>query len=95
MNSEKSEIRNVDWNLPGNIKEVIAKVNAIRKANPALQSTRNLRFLPVDNEFFLAFVKYDGAVEKVLIVVVNLDLHHAQAGWIDISIEDFRVADDQ
>lgn len=94
-NSEKYEIRHEDWNSPGHLKEVIAKLNSIRRENPALQSTLNLCFLPVDNEFLLAFTKNDEASGNFLIVVVNLDLHHTQSGWIDVPIEDFGLSDDQ
>ena len=46
-----------DWNQPGNIKEFVARVNAIRRENPALQQFRNLQFLPADNEQILFYAK--------------------------------------
>ena len=39
LNSEKYEIRTRDWHAPGNIKEFIARVNAIRRENPASASS--------------------------------------------------------
>jgi starch synthase (maltosyl-transferring) len=57
LNSEKYEIRTRDWDKPGNIKPYIAALNRARRANAALQQTRNLRFLAVDNEHITAFVK--------------------------------------
>ena len=57
LNSEKYEIRTRDWNKSGNIKPYITALNLARRANPALQQTRNLRFLHVDNAHITAFVK--------------------------------------
>ncbi|NIP71628.1 MAG: hypothetical protein GWO16_00705, partial [Gammaproteobacteria bacterium] len=37
LHSEKYEIKVRDWNRPGNIREFIARVNAIRRQHPALQ----------------------------------------------------------
>ena len=43
-NNEKYEIRVRDWNAPSNIKDYIARLNAIRRAHPALQLYTNLSF---------------------------------------------------
>ena len=45
-NSEKYEIRIRDWDKPGNIKDYIADLNRIRRDNPSLLQTSNLRFVP-------------------------------------------------
>ena len=57
LNSEKYEIKVRDWNQPGNIKEFIARVNSIRRENPALQEFLNLRFLTTDNDQILFYSK--------------------------------------
>ena len=57
LNSEKYEIKIRNWNAPGNIKPYIAALNQARRANPALLQTRNLKFLPVDNDQIVAFTK--------------------------------------
>ena len=49
LNSEKYELRHCDLHAAGSLKELIARVNRIRKENPALQSNRNLRFHGTDN----------------------------------------------
>ena len=43
------QIRQRDWDKPGNIKGYIAQLNQLRRANTALQQTSNLRFAQVDN----------------------------------------------
>ena len=49
LNSEKYEIKHWDLEKPDSLRELIARVNRIRRENPALQSDRSLRFYPVDN----------------------------------------------
>jgi starch synthase (maltosyl-transferring) len=70
LNSEKYEIRTRDWNAPGNIKDYIARLNRIRRANNALQQTANLQFLQVDNDKVMGFLKQsidgDNAVACVI-----------------------------
>jgi starch synthase (maltosyl-transferring) len=81
LNSEKYELKRWDLEHAESLAPLIAKLNAIRKANPALQSDWSLRFHPVDNHQLLAFSKKEGANE--ILVAVNLDPHHRQTGWVD------------
>jgi starch synthase (maltosyl-transferring) len=69
--SEKYEIRVRDWDAPGNIKDDVARINQIRRENPALQTWRNLRFLPASHESVLFFAKSAGT--NTLFIAVNLD----------------------
>ena len=46
-----------DWNKPGNIKSYIGRSTGIRRGNPALLQTSNLRFAQVDDEEVIGFVK--------------------------------------
>ncbi|MGA7387011.1 MAG: alpha-1,4-glucan--maltose-1-phosphate maltosyltransferase [Pseudolabrys sp.] len=57
INSEKYEIRTRDWNMPGNIKDYLARLNQIRRDNGALRQTANLQFLHVDNNNIVGFLK--------------------------------------
>jgi len=60
INSEKYELKTRDWNKPGNIKDYLRGINEVRRANPALQQTNNLRFLPVDDGNVIGFLKEAG-----------------------------------
>ncbi|MBI4083077.1 MAG: alpha-1,4-glucan--maltose-1-phosphate maltosyltransferase [Candidatus Lambdaproteobacteria bacterium] len=73
LNSEKYEIKVRDWNAPGNLNALIAKVNAIRRENPALQQLVNLRFLPADSDQMLFFAKWDAEGSNRLLIAINLD----------------------
>ncbi len=73
LDSEKFQYKVWDWDRPGNIKDYIARINAIRRENPALQELENLRFYPADDDSVLFYGKstLDGA--NTIFVVVNLD----------------------
>jgi starch synthase (maltosyl-transferring) len=57
LDSEKYEIRVRDWDAPGNIKPLIAALNGLRAARPALQLYDNLRFEAVSGERTLFYRK--------------------------------------
>ncbi|HLX37433.1 MAG TPA: alpha-1,4-glucan--maltose-1-phosphate maltosyltransferase, partial [Candidatus Binataceae bacterium] len=73
LNSEKYEIKVRDWHAPGNIREFIARVNEIRRANIALQDFANLRFLETDSDQILCYAKSSRDKGNVIIVAVNVD----------------------
>jgi starch synthase (maltosyl-transferring) len=95
LNSEKYEIREWDWNKEGNLRDLITIFNGIRKENPALQVTRNLKFYQVDNEYLLFYGKATADLENIILVVVNLDPFHTQSGWVTVPIDDFGIDPDQ
>jgi starch synthase (maltosyl-transferring) len=83
--SEKYQYRHRDWNSPGHIQELIARVNGIRRVCRALQSDWTLRFHETDNPQIIAYSKT--AAGEQLLVVVNLDPHHMQHGHVRVSFE--------
>jgi len=84
LDSEKYEVRR--WSTtPGNgMRELIARVNRIRRDHPALQHDRTLRFHPVDNDQLIAYSKTLPDGGDPMLVVANLDPAHPQAGWLDV-----------
>jgi starch synthase (maltosyl-transferring) len=84
LDSEKYQIKVRDWNRPGNIKELVARVNAIRRGNPALHHLRNLRFLPADNEQILFYAKTMPQGRDALLIAVNLDPYNPQACTVTV-----------
>ena len=57
LNSEKYEFKVRDWDKPGNIKSFISRINWLRRENPALQQTNDLRFALIDNDRVIGGVK--------------------------------------
>ena len=86
--SEKYQIRRWDLDRPDSLRDFVARVNAIRRDNPALQSDWSLRFHPVDNESLLCYSKTSPDGTNMVFTVVNLDPHHTQAGWVELPLEE-------
>lgn len=84
--SEKYHFKNRDWNAPGNIKSWITRLNEIRKAHPALQTTNNLHFCPSDNRSLICYHKFSEDHQDHLFVIINLDPHHTQSGMIELPL---------
>jgi starch synthase (maltosyl-transferring) len=89
LDSEKYQWKDRDWDAPGNIKDIITRLNRIRRDNRALQQLRNLRFHQADNDLVLYYVKMTEARDNILLVVVSLDPFHAQDAFIQVPIEHF------
>jgi starch synthase (maltosyl-transferring) len=81
LNSEKYEIKVRDWNKPGNIKDYIARLNAMRRANPALLQTCDFRFAQVDDEEVIGFVKESAARDNAVAVAIALAAHGPREFW--------------
>jgi starch synthase (maltosyl-transferring) len=86
LDSEKYQVRHWDLDRPESLREAMARLNEIRRESTALRSGE-LEFLPVDNELLVAYARTDAQAGEVLVIVVNLDPHHAQAGWIELPLE--------
>lgn len=86
LNSEKYELWRWDLNAPCSLKDFIARVNQIRRTNPALQSDRGLHFHDTDNAFLICYSKGTEDLSNVVIVVVNLDAFHTQSGWVSLDL---------
>jgi starch synthase (maltosyl-transferring) len=86
LDSEKYEAKAWNWEKGGNLREMITHLNRIRRENPALQETRNLRFVECDNDRIIAFLKTSG--ENTLLVVVTLDPFGPQAGNLRLPLSD-------
>ena len=84
LNSEKYEIRFWDLEQKNSLRELIARVNRIRRENVALQSDRSLQFAPVDNDQIICYAKRNEEPPNTIVTAVNLDPHHVQSGWIDL-----------
>jgi starch synthase (maltosyl-transferring) len=84
LDNEKYELRPRDWKAAEAAGESLApyltRLNAIRRANPALHWLRNLRFHHIDNAAMLCFSKRDPDTGNTVLVVCSLDSHNVQWG---------------
>ncbi len=95
LDSEKYQLIHWDLENPESLGEFIARINRIRQQNVALQSDRSLRFHPVDNEQIISYSKQTDDLENIILVVVNLDPHHVQSGWLDLPLSDLGLEPSQ
>ncbi len=87
LNSEKYEIRHWDLESRDSLKDLITRVNRIRRENPALHRDWSLQFHPVDNDQLICYSKHTEDLTNVILVVVNLDPHHTHAGWLELPLQ--------
>ena len=88
LDSEKYQLRHWDLRRPDSLRDFVARVNAIRRDNPALHSDWSLRFHPVDNESLLCYSKTSPDDGNMVFTVVNLDPHHTQSGWVELPLDE-------
>jgi starch synthase (maltosyl-transferring) len=84
--SEKYEIRHWERDRMDSLKDFIGRLNQIRRSNPALHTDANLMFHAVDNDQLICYSKHSEDFGNIILVIVNLDPHHRQAGWIDLDL---------
>ncbi len=106
LDSEKYQLR--DWDLDGdNIREYLARINTIRRENPALQHDRSLRFHGADNDAIIAYSKWSHADGKpytyrhleerpgddgnLILVLVNLDPKRTQHSMIHLPLDQWDI----
>jgi starch synthase (maltosyl-transferring) len=87
LDSEKYQLRHWALARDDSLAEFIGRVNAARRDNPALQQDRGLVFFPIDNDEMICYAKIDPAGENAVLVVVNLDPHHVQSGWVTLDLD--------
>ena len=93
--SEKYQLRPRDFQRPGNLNAFLGRINTIRRENPALLRNDTLRFHPTDNEQIIFYSKTAPDHSNVLLVVVNLDPHHVQHGWVEVPLGELGLREDE
>ncbi len=88
LHGEKYEVKHWDLDRPDSLRDLIARINRVRRENPALQQDWGLRFHSVDNEQLIAYSKEDERTGNRVLVVVNLDPWHRQSGWVEVPLEE-------
>ncbi|MEV7964934.1 alpha-1,4-glucan--maltose-1-phosphate maltosyltransferase [Sphaerisporangium sp. NPDC088356] len=100
LNSEKFELRPRDWATAEregrSLAPFITQLNLFRRAHPAVQELRNLRFHSVDHPDMICFSKrlpgaYDPSTRRhglgdVVLVVVNLDPHNTHEATVRLDM---------
>jgi starch synthase (maltosyl-transferring) len=95
LNSEKYEIRHWDLNQSDSLRDLITTVNGIRNNNLALQSDWSLKFHSTDNDQIICYSKESEDRTNLILVVVNLDPHHTQSGFVNLPLYELAIPEDR
>jgi starch synthase (maltosyl-transferring) len=93
--SDKYQLRHWDFERADSLWPLIARINRIRRDNPALHTDRTLTFCAIDNDQLIAYLKHDAAGGNIILTVVNLDPHNTQSGWLHLDLEKLALAAEQ
>jgi len=88
LDSEKYEVKRWDLDAEGNLSGLLGRLNRIRRENPAFRTNHDLRFHEVSNSELIAYSKAGPDGSNQVLVVVNLDPHHVQAGFVDLPLDE-------
>jgi starch synthase (maltosyl-transferring) len=91
LDSEKFEIRPWDPDRDSSLAGLVGRLNRIRRENAAFRTNRNLRFHHVDNDRLIAYSKSTEDRASQVLVVVNLDPNHANAGFVELPLDELRI----
>jgi starch synthase (maltosyl-transferring) len=97
LDSEKYQLRHwgeLSLSRPDSLAAFIALVNKIRQTRHALQSMEGLTFHATDNPQFLAYSRHSSRDTEPLLIVVNLDPHRVQSGWLSFDPASLGLASD-
>ncbi|MFS8500021.1 MAG: alpha-1,4-glucan--maltose-1-phosphate maltosyltransferase [Micromonosporaceae bacterium] len=87
--NEKYQLRPRDWEgaqaAGASLAPFLARLNAIRRAHPALHRLRNLRFHESDNDAILCWSKRDEDTGDVVLVACSFDPFHEQ--WANLTLD--------
>ncbi|HEX6843359.1 MAG TPA: maltotransferase domain-containing protein [Stellaceae bacterium] len=91
LHSEKYEYKVWDWDRPGHIKDEIARLNRIRRDNPALHELTNLRFYPAQDDRVLFYGKMTADRSNMIFVAVNLDPMQRRDAVIELPLGEMHI----
>jgi starch synthase (maltosyl-transferring) len=91
LDSEKYQIKVRDWDAPGNLVELITRINQVRRENRALQLYRNLRFYPADNPNVLWYGKTSEAGDNRVFVAANMEPTVVHDTFVEVPIDELGI----
>jgi starch synthase (maltosyl-transferring) len=86
LDSEKYAVRRWDLQRETPLGPVIRTVNRTRREQSVLRTMTPPVFQNIDNPSIIGYSRYDPGSGSRVLVFVNLDPHHVQAGWTDLDL---------
>lgn len=93
--SEKYDYKVWDWDRPGNIKDLVRQVNAIRRENPALHDFLNLRFHDCDDDAVLFYGKATPDGGNRLLIAASVDPAARRSTMLQLPLEELGIPEDR
>jgi starch synthase (maltosyl-transferring) len=91
LNSEKYQVHYHEIQRPDSLNELIARLNRLRRDFAVLQSHDRIRFHEIDNDQLICYSRTSEDLTEMLLIIVNLDPHYTQTGWIELTLDDFKL----
>ncbi len=91
LHSEKYQIHHHVLQRQDSLQGLITRINQIRREFKALQTSGGVQFHEIDNDEVICYSRTSADGNEVLLIVVNLDPHHRQAGWIELPLDDLEL----
>jgi starch synthase (maltosyl-transferring) len=95
LDSEKYQLRTWAWDPGRGLGPLIAQLNGLRRAHAALQRFGNVHFHASDNPELLVYSRRDEQSGDTLIMVVNLDPHWTQSGFVSLDLASVGIPGDR
>lgn len=95
LDSEKFQLSQRDYNAPGNIKGFIARLNSIRRDNPAMHLYDNLVFHGADNDQMLCYSKCTPDFSNRILCIVSLNGYDPISGMVYLDLGAIGLGHDQ
>jgi starch synthase (maltosyl-transferring) len=95
LDSEMYQHKVWDWDRPGNIVDIVTRVNQIRRDNLALHLYKNLRFYGSEDEHILFYGKATPDNSNIILVALNVDPFESHHGGVFLPPGEFGLRDDE
>ncbi len=94
LHSEKYELKQRDFDAPGNIKDDVRLINRLRAENPAMRDFTNLKFFPAHDDRVLYYGRFDERSRNYLLFHVLIDPHSGGEFAFELPLWEFDLPDD-
>ncbi|MCD6062473.1 MAG: alpha,4-glucan--maltose-phosphate maltosyltransferase [Flavipsychrobacter sp.] len=94
IDNEKYEIKHWNWEEYTRIREMITRINRIRKENTALQSTWNIELAETTNDQVMCYGKADISNGNTLLIAINLDPYNTHSAMVRVPLEKLGIPTD-
>lgn len=95
LDSEKFQLRQRDYDAPGNIKGFIARLNSVRRDNPAMHLYDNLVFHSADHDQMMCYSKCTPDFSNRILCVISLNAYDTVSGMVHLDLGALGLPSDQ